>query len=478
MAGSRRDLTAMARIEPSRPIRLAVEHGILTKKTPFFDFGCGRGADVDWVASLGGKSRGWDPVHRPKERRTKTEIIGLTYVVNVIEDPVERDRVLKEAWSLTSGVLLVSARLEDERDDAHIKPRADGWMTSRGTFQRFYDHAELGAWISGTLNIDPVAAAPGVWYVFRRSVDRESFLAKRYMLRFPSPHQRKSDAQFKEHRVILQELIDFFARHGRLPVEEEIPSSPAITQAFGSLGKAFRAIEVVTDREEWLKLAERRRIDLLVYLALKFFDGDYRMGDLPPVTQRDVRAHYQSLAKAIDVARKLLFGVGSLDNISMACRSSSVGKLTPSALYVHVDAFEHLPGVLKVYEGCARRLVGDVPGANLIKLHRDAKKISYLSYPDFDDNPHPALRRTDVVDLVDQSHHSRKYLETANLPILHRKEEFIHPSDARWQGFRELTAREVELGLYADTSRIGYRDHWNALVTELIHDSPDQFLAF
>ena len=457
----------MARAEPSRPIQLAVEHGILSAKKAFFDFGCGRGADVDWVASLGGKSRGWDPVHRPNERRTKTEVVGLTYVINVIEDPVERERVLTEAWKLSNGVLIVSARLVDERDDAHIKPRADGWMTSRGTFQRFYEHAELGEWIRDVLAVDPVPAAPGVWYVFRRVSDREAFLARRYMLRFPSPHQRKSDAQFKKHREVLQELIDFFALHGRLPVEDELDSGSAIVKAFGSLGRAFRVIEVVTDREEWLLLAERRRIDLLVYLALKFFDGDYRMSDLAPVTQKDVRAHYQSLSKATEVARKLLFGVGSLDNISLACRSSAVGKLTPSALYVHVDAFEHLPGILKIYEGCARRLVGDVPGANLVKLHRDSKKISYLTYPDFDTDPHPGLLRTDVVDLVDQSHRSRRYPQEANVPILHRKEEFLHPSDPRWQGFRDLTNREVSAGLYADTSRIGYRDQWKALVESL-----------
>lgn len=457
----------MARLEPSRPIRLAVEHEIITKKTPFFDYGCGRGADIDWVSSMGWKARGWDPIHRAHERRSKSEVVALTYVINVIEDPAERLAVIREAWKITNGVLVISARLEDERDEAHIKPRADGWMTSRGTFQKFYNHAELGDLIRGVLAVEPIPAAPGVWYVFRRIADREAFLARRYMLRIPSPHQRKSDSQFKIHREILQDLIDFFARHGRLPVEEEIDSGSAIVEAFGSLGKAFRVVEVVTDRSEWLNLTERRRIDLLVYLALKFFEGDFRMSDLTPVTQRDVRAHYQSLTKATEVARKLLFGVGSLDNISLACRSSAVGKLTPSALYVHVDAFEHLPGILKVYEGCARRLVGDVPGANLIKLHRDSKKISYLSYPAFDDNPHPGLRRTDVVDLVDQSHRSRSYPPEANVPILHRKEEFLHPSDPRWQGFRDLTSREVSLGLYADTSRIGYRDHWNALVSAL-----------
>jgi len=50
---------------------------------------------------------------------------------------------------------------------------------------------------------------------------------------------------------------------------------------------------------------------------------------------------------------------------------------------------------------------------------------------------------------------------------LHRKEEFLHPADPRWEGYRDLTNREVAAGLYGDTSRIGYRDHWKALVASL-----------
>ena len=461
---SRRDLTAMARGEASRPLRIAVEHGIVDKKRAFFDYGCGRGADVDWLVSMGWKARGWDPVHRPLTKRTKTEVVGLTYVLNVIESPVEREQVLREVWKLTAGILIVSARLEDERDESHIKPRADGWMTTRGTFQRFYDHLELGEWIRSVLGVETIAAAPGVWYVFRRVADREEFLARRYMIRIPAPHQRKSDKAFLENRELLQDLIDFFALHGRLPVAEELTRNDEFTDVFGSIARAFRVIEVVTDREEWLKLTERRRIDLLVYLALKVFDGDYKMSDLAPSTQRDVRAHYQSLTKARAVAEKLLFAVGNLEHIVLACRSSIVGKLTPSALYVHIDAFEHVPAVLKVYEACARRLIGEVPEANIIKLHRDAKKVSYLAYPNFNDDPHPGLQRSDVVDLVGQSLSSRRYPATVNVPILHRKEEFILRSDPRWEAFRALTTREEEAGLYADTSRIGYRDQWQEIV--------------
>jgi hypothetical protein len=48
--------------------------------------------------------------------------------------------------------------------------------------------------------------------------------------------------------------------------------------------------------------------------------------------------------------------------------------------------------MLRIYEGCARALVGDIDEANLIKLHRFSGKVSYISYPDFEKKPHPALR--------------------------------------------------------------------------------------
>jgi hypothetical protein len=42
-------------------------------------------------------------------------------------------------------------------------------------------------------------------------------------------------------------------------------------------------------------------------------------------------------------------------------------------------------------EGCARAYIGCVKRANLVKLGRFEARISYLSYPAFDDDPHPAL---------------------------------------------------------------------------------------
>src|SRR5262249_5607687 len=58
-----------------------------------------------------------------------------------------------------------------------------------------------------------------------------------------------------------------------------------------------------------------------------------------------------------------------------------------------------LEPLLRIYEGCGRAYLGEVEGANIIKIHRRSGKLSYLVYAEFDDDPHPALHRSVRVDL-------------------------------------------------------------------------------
>jgi DNA phosphorothioation-associated putative methyltransferase len=109
---------------------------------------------------------------------------------------------------------------------------------------------------------------------------------------------------------------------------------------------------------------------------------------------------------------------------------SPVGKLTPSALYVHESAVEALPVPLRLFEGCARGYLGRVEGANVVKLSRTEPKVSYLSYPDFEADPHPALAEALTVNLRTFGLRIRRYTQYRNPPILHRKEAFLaegHP---------------------------------------------------
>jgi hypothetical protein len=52
------------------------------------------------------------------------------------------------------------------------------------------------------------------------------------------------------------------------------------------------------------------------------------------------------------------------------------------------------------------------------------------------------------------------YGASANPPVLHRKETFLHPEHEMREKFARLTIQEEKAGLLTDTSSIGTRDGW------------------
>ena len=132
-----------------------------------FDYGCGRGDDLRHLQALGYAADGWDPAHRPHAERQPADVVNLGYVVNAIEHPGEREQVLHSAWDLARQVLVVSARLTWDARNLAGRPLGDGLITRTGTFQKFYEQAELAAWIEHALGVLLHAAAPGIFYVFR-----------------------------------------------------------------------------------------------------------------------------------------------------------------------------------------------------------------------------------------------------------------------------------------------------------------------
>jgi DNA phosphorothioation-associated putative methyltransferase len=179
------------------------------------------------------------------------------------------------------------------------------------------------------------------------------------------------------------------------------------------------------------EIVRRSTDDLLVYLALGRFRRRPPMSALPTGLQRDIPAFFGSYANGCRRADDRLFRSGDSGAVDDACRRSAVGKLLHNALYVHRTAREALDPLLRVYEGCARPYLGEIEGADLIKLHRQSGKISYLVYPDFDADPHPALLRSIKLNLRTREIESSDYTASANPPIPHRKETFLRPDDPR-----------------------------------------------
>ena len=163
MSATRSDRTAIRRTSLSRPAALALRDDGIRRDRTFFDYGCGRGGDLLRLHRMGIPVSGWDPAFFPDEERTPADVVDLGYVVNVVEDPDERAVVVAATWALARKVLIVSARLNWEATDAAVAFQADGIVTGRHTFQKFFTQEKLRAWIERVLGRHPVAAAPGVF---------------------------------------------------------------------------------------------------------------------------------------------------------------------------------------------------------------------------------------------------------------------------------------------------------------------------
>ena len=166
------------------------------------------------------------------------------------------------------------------------------------------------------------------------------------------------------------------------------------------------------------------------------------------------------------MADELLFTTGDPEAIDRSMRASSVGKRTGNALYVHESALTRVRPLIRVYEGCARAYIGTVEGSNIIKLARDEPQISYLTYPSFEADPHPALDSTVTVHLRDLRVRSIDFASSANPPILHRKEQFVAPDHPLREKFARLTKQEERFGLFEHPQTIGRREGWEAALAE------------
>lgn len=456
----RRDKTALKRAELSRPLRLAMEGALLDPSVSVFDYGCGHGSDVRLLRLLGHEAHGWDPAFAPEEPLLKAALVNLGFVINVIEDPAERVEVVRRAWSLAERVLVVSARLRADVDELPGRDFADGRLTRHGTFQYFYEQSELRDWLEAVLSQRPVPAAPGVFVIFRNVEDRERYVAARFRRRLEGPKPLVSEVLYAQHKDLLDPLIAFFTDRGRLPAAEELPSSQPLIQTFGSLPRAFAVVRRATDREQWQRIEVQRREDLLLYLAHAQFNRPPRFSELGSDIRGDIRAFHGTYTKAQQEAVDMLRHIGDQDLLDLACRASPIGKKTPQALYVHVSALDRLPTVLRLYEACARGLVGDVEEANIIKLHRYRPQVSYLAYPTFDTDAHPALAASMVVNLDEVKSSFRDYRRSANPAILHRKEEFVPADHEHRAKFAALTKQEEKAGLFRETSKIGFQVEW------------------
>jgi len=149
-----RHKTAIFRTELSKPLKLLLELNLLRRDDALFDYGCGHGTDVASLARLGYRATGWDPVHAPDHSLQNAEVVNLGFVLNVIEDPAERVEVLQKAWELSDKLLVVTTLIRGQEAYEDFRCFGDGILTSRNTFQKFFEPAEFLALLEDTLGCE------------------------------------------------------------------------------------------------------------------------------------------------------------------------------------------------------------------------------------------------------------------------------------------------------------------------------------
>ncbi|BAQ62598.1 hypothetical protein GM3708_3004 [Geminocystis sp. NIES-3708] len=420
-----RHKAAIHRNRLSRPVNLALEAGLFSEKTTFFDYGCGHGLDVKIMAEKGYESNGWDLFYHPDNPLKDSDIVNLGYIINVIENVAERREALVKAWLLTKEILIVAAQVLIDDRQRGFMAYGDGIITERNTFQKYYEQEELKTYIESVLNKEAIPAGLGIYFIFRDEEKANNFRASRFHSKVKAPRILLPIKKFDDYQVLLNPLINFYTERGRLPQKGELSQEAEIKAEFRSFKQAFKIILQVTNESEWDQIADQRRQDILLYLALSRFGNRPNIRQLSPILKMDIKNLFGNYQAACFLADEMLITLRNLEIIKKICQDLTIGKVFEKSYLVHLDMLDSLPTLLRLYEGCASRTIGRMEGANLIRFYFNIPRISYLYVPDFNRKKEPVLRTTMTIDLQDLRVQYRNFIDDTNAPKIKDKHLLI-----------------------------------------------------
>jgi DNA phosphorothioation-associated putative methyltransferase len=444
-----RHRTALRRYELSKPVKCLMESGLLKPGKSFFDYGCGLGSDMAGLKSLGYVVGGWDPKFRSEVEMTPAQVVNLGYVLNVIEDPVERLEALCGAWQLTQEVLVVAALIQRTVDGESARLLNDGVLTRWNTFQKYFDQRELHQYIEDALESTAVPLALGVFVVFRDQMLQQDFMARRTRRRIdwgqvggrlglgsPAERRRGRVEEYERNREVLEPFWQIVLERGRIPIPEEFGHYSEVVEKLGSANRAFRVVLDANGEDGYEEAMLGRRNDLKVYLALSHLRKPVPPKHLSASLRADMSVFFDSYKEGLRAAKELLFAAGDPGEIEVACEDLKIGWQDEQALYFHHSLMGELPPILRVYCGCAQAYCGDLGRIDLIKLHKSTGKLTFLLYDDIEHQSLPELRlrikvnlRTGFVQVFDHS---------ADHQVLCFKERFFGQDHRRYQEWTEF----------------------------------------
>ena len=393
-------------------MQLLIGNGVLAPDRTFFDYGCGLGGDVRFLQSLGYVAHGWDPAHRPDETPRPAEVVNLGYVLNVIERPAERARALRQAFDLAENCLCVSVLIGSGSYAGEVQSYGDGVLTSRKTFQRYYQQEEVAKYLQEVLGIVPIPLEAGVFLIFRRSEAAHAFLLNRLQRSVPLihgvPRQRKRllraalleafQSQHKEHWAAYAEFV---AAHGRPPASAE---SPALLTAAEHGLAPTDLWEAAANELPESQLNELRRLrtnQYIVFMAICRFRGVPKLGELSVTARFDIRFYFRSYSHLKELSNKHLFAAGDNDRVARLCEDAPVGVNTTDGYFVARRDLPQLDPTLQIYARLGELFFGDLDRMDVVKIHKTSPRLSLFALTDLDEAV-PRLKSRVKIDLQTQ----------------------------------------------------------------------------
>jgi len=453
-----RERTAISRTALSQPVSLMVRFGMLQGEFELFDYGCGRGDDVAILQANGYAAFGWDPNHRPDGERRPADVVNLGFVINVIEDPHEREETLRAAWSYARRGMAVSVMVPGKYSvDGHV-PVSDGFLSRRQTFQKYFSQDELSALVRKVTGERPLPLAPGIVAVFRdkeleqqvsfRRRSRSTIYARLQVPEKERPERPQALTVVQRAREELEAIWQTALQFGRLPREEEI--EPEVREALRakniSLGRALAACaQEIADPGQIRMAAEARREDLLVHFALSLFPGAVRYKTLPASIQRDVRALFGSHSAVIEAATAQLKSIRDREALQAAYAAAAetgYASFEDGTLRFMAENLEQLPVKVRIVAGCAEIVHEGFSSFDFIEVGPDHGVVKGYQC-DAPDSALPLIKSTVEVNLG----RSISRMRTHSDHVLYLKSRFMPRGHPGYDKQAAADAKLLSLGL-------------------------------
>ncbi|WP_338024894.1 DNA phosphorothioation-associated putative methyltransferase [Alteromonas antoniana] len=437
-----RDKTAIVRYELSAPMKVLAKHGFLEGQYSIFDYGCGRGDDLRELEAHGLDALGWDPNFLPDAEKVNADLVNLGFVINVIEDRNERMEAIQGAWELTEKLLVVSAMLANESYLERFTPYKDGIITSRKTFQKYYNQSELKMFIELSLDESAIAVAPGIYFVFKDKYLEQDFLQSRHKRKHNWEHksqpidvrEAKTQLLFTKHNELLETFWKTCLLLARCPTKEEFDQAEELLELVGTMKKAFRLCLSFYGSDEFKLAQQMRREDLLVYFAVGLFGKRKPYKYQPEQTKRDIKVFFDTNKSAQAQATELLYQIADVEEIEKECLAANsylpksvlteeLGR--PHSLTFHKKYIDLLSPLLRVYVSSALQLYGELEDIQLIKVHISSGKLTLLGYENFEKAKTPKLKERVKIKMADQDVDFFDYVDDQYDTFLENKKDYI-----------------------------------------------------